>query len=222
MGLNLLLAAGSAIAAALRFIGGILYQPDTEERTSVWSVRRRDAQLFFTMTFVFWTLAAALLAYVQYGPDAPEILYRMAPPLPPGATPTVYNLVERFGGIVIGLAAAAMLLTPTLTVSGRCLMGIARFINEKLLVPRVNKMVESHLNRRLAEARAESIAETQAIVHNQIRDEGRAEGHAVGHAVASAEANRRWRQWLERHDAALARGEPFDEPAPDQAGPPRR
>ena len=200
MGLNLLLV--SAIAAALRFIGGILYQPDTEERTSVWSVRKRDAQLFFTMTFVFWTLAAVLLTYVQYRPDAPEILYRMAPPLPPGAAPTVYNLVERFGGIVIGLAAAAMLLTPTLTVSGRCLMGIARFINEKLLVPRVNKIVEPHLNRRMAEVDAEVRARVDAEVR--------------------AEANSRWRQWLERRDAALARGEPFDEPAPDQAGPPRR
>ena len=38
-------------------------------------------------------------------------------------------------------------------------------------------------------------------------------------ATASA-SNKEWRHWLNRRDAALARGEPFTEPAPDEAGQP--
>jgi len=30
------------------------------------------------------------------------------------------------------------------------------------------------------------------------------------------EANRRWREWLQRREQAAARGEPFTEPAPDE------
>ena len=223
MGLNLLMVAGAAIAAALRFIGGILYRPDEGERTSIWSVRRRDAQLFFTMTFAFWAIAAGALAYVQYQPDAPELLWQIAPPLANGETPTVYTLVERFGKTVVGLVAAAMFLTPILTTTGRCLMAIAKFINEKLLVPRVNKIVEPHLNRKLAEideaaakSRAEAIAKIRAETAAEIRAEGRSQGHAEGRA----EVNSLWRRWLERRNAALARGENFDEPPPDLTGQP--
>ena len=244
MGLNLLMVAGSAIAAALRFIGGILYRPDEEgERTSIWSVRRRDAQLFFTMTFAFWAIAASSLACVQYQPDAPELLWQIAPPLADGETPTVYTLVERFGKTVVGLAAAAMFLTPILITTGRCLMAIAKFINEKLLVPRVNKIVEPHLNRKLAEIdeaaaesraeslaeaiaeaiaeiRAETVAETRAETAAEIRAEAIAEIRAEAAAEIRAEVNSLWRRWLERRNAALARGENFDEPPPDLTGQP--
>ena len=33
---------------------------------------------------------------------------------------------------------------------------------------------------------------------------------------AREEANRRWREWIQRRDQAEARGEPFNEPAPDE------
>ena len=33
---------------------------------------------------------------------------------------------------------------------------------------------------------------------------------------AREEANQRWREWIQRRDQAQARGEPFNEPAPDE------
>ena len=39
-------------------------------------------------------------------------------------------------------------------------------------------------------------------------EEAREEGHE--------EERREWRAWLERREDAQARGEPFDEPAPDE------
>ena len=33
---------------------------------------------------------------------------------------------------------------------------------------------------------------------------------------AREEVNRRWREWIQRRDQAEARGEPFNEPAPDE------
>ena len=49
-----------------------------------------------------------------------------------------------------------------------------------------------------------------------------AEGNAAAIAAATdataSASNKEWRHWLNRRDAALAKGEPFTEPAPDEAG----
>ena len=47
-----------------------------------------------------------------------------------------------------------------------------------------------------------------------------AEGSADAIAAAASASNKEWRHWLNRRDAALAKGEPFTEPAPDEAGQP--
>ncbi len=66
--------------------------------------------------------------------------------------------------------------------------------------------------RQIAEARAEGRAEAWA--------EARAEGRAEGRAETWAEVNDRWRAWNSRRLDALAKGEPFDEPTPDDDAPP--
>lgn len=50
-----------------------------------------------------------------------------------------------------------------------------------------------------------------ALMKRKARTEGRQEGRAEGRA----EANKAWREWLGRKEAAEASGEPFNEPAPD-------
>ena len=42
---------------------------------------------------------------------------------------------------------------------------------------------------------------------------------AEGSAGAIAARNKEWRDWLNRRDAALAQGQPFHEPAPDETTP---
>ena len=50
--------------------------------------------------------------------------------------------------------------------------------------------------------------------------EGNADAIAAAAATAASASNKEWRHWLNCRDAALAKGEPFTEPAPDEAGPP--
>ena len=47
-----------------------------------------------------------------------------------------------------------------------------------------------------------------------------AEGNAAATTAAASATSKEWRHWLNRRDAALAKGEPFTEPAPDEAGQP--
>ena len=50
--------------------------------------------------------------------------------------------------------------------------------------------------------------------------EGNADAIAAATTAAASASNKEWRHWLNRRDAALAKGEPFSEPAPDEAGQP--
>ena len=47
-----------------------------------------------------------------------------------------------------------------------------------------------------------------------------AEGNADAIAATTSASNKEWRHWLNRRDAALAKGELFTEPAPDEASQP--
>ena len=48
------------------------------------------------------------------------------------------------------------------------------------------------------------------------REEGIEEGREEGIAIGEERSNQRWREWVQRRDQAEARGEPFDEPQPDE------
>ena len=62
-----------------------------------------------------------------------------------------------------------------------------------------------------AEGRAKGREEGRA----EGREEARAEGYVEGRAEGRVEANRAWRDWLRRKEAATERGETFNEPMPD-------
>ena len=53
----------------------------------------------------------------------------------------------------------------------------------------------------------------------QGREQGRQEGREEGREQAAVKINAQWRDWIERRDAAAAKGEPFDEPPPDGNAP---
>ena len=55
---------------------------------------------------------------------------------------------------------------------------------------------------------------------DKIIAEGSADAIAAATAATASASNKEWRHWLSRRDAALAKSEPFTEPAPDEAGPP--
>ena len=53
-----------------------------------------------------------------------------------------------------------------------------------------------------------------SLWQERTRRQAREEGIAIG----EERSNRRWREWVRRREQAEARGEPFAEPMPDDAG----
>ena len=193
----LIIAAGTAIVTVLRAIGSALYQPDDGERVSTWSVRRREARVFYLLLAGLWIGAAAGLAWSQYDPAPPRVVEWAT--LPPHAGDgSVYVVAQRFGVVVIPLMAAALLLTPILVGIGRVLMAIARFINDKILEPFVESKA---IAPRMAVREAELQERMQERMQTRIQDN-----------------NAQWAGWIERRDAAREQGREFNEPRPDVAG----
>ena len=76
----------------------------------------------------------------------------------------------------------------------------------------VNRRRERHLAEAVAKGRAEGLAEGRA--------EATAEARAEARSETRAETNALWRAWNRRRLDALAKGEPFDEPPPDDIAEP--
>ena len=112
-----------------------------------------------------------------------------------GWSPATDAILESVGKGSIGIAG----FTITVTEAGRFAMVLGGALQEVL---------KRRRERQIAEARAEAWAEA------------RAEGRAEGRAETWAEVNDRWREWNSRRLSALAKGEPFDEPTPDDDAPP--
>ena len=89
-------------------------------------------------------------------------------------------------------------------------MMVVQFLTRKFVQPGLDKLLNEGKAAGLAQGKAEGLAQGRAERRAQGRAEGRAQGKAAGYAE--------FREWLDRRDAAVARGEPFDEPAPDEAG----
>ena len=203
---GLLITTGLAVVAILRVIGNALYQPDDDERVSTWSIRKRDARIFFFLLYGLWILGAVALAYAQYASAPPRVIEWATPP-PHVGDGAAYVVIQRFGGVVVPLMAAALLLTPMLTGTGRILMSLSRFINDKILDPIIEaKAVAPRIEHRLAEARAKAWTEAWAEAQAETIDR----------------SNAQWAGWLARRDAALAQGLEFNEPRPDEINPSER
>ena len=200
----ILIKAGAVLVATLVAVAGILYQPDEGERSDAWSIRRRDARIFFPLLYLIWIGAGAALSWSQFAPEPPALLQRLTLP-PHRGDGAAYIVLARFAAIAIGLAVLAMILTPIITNTGRLIMTLAQIIARKWIKPGMDKMIaEGSADAIAAAAEAAAAAATAAATT------------AATAATASA-SNKEWRHWLNRRDAALAKGEPFTEPAPDEA-----
>lgn len=192
MALKLLIATGTAVAAILRVIGNALYEPDDGERVSTWSIRKRDARIFFLLLYSLWIMAAAILAHSQYA-LVPLSMIKWATPPPHIGDGAAYAVIQKFGSVVAPLLVVALVLTPILTVTGRILMSISQFINDKILDP----IIDAHIAYRTAER-------------------GRPFGINATSEIAIARINEQWVDWVTRRDEALAQGREFNEPRPDE------
>ena len=88
------------------------------------------------------------------------------------------------------------------------------------------KWIKPGMDKMIAEGSADAIAAAAEAAAAAAAATADAVAAATTTATATATAattsatNKEWRNWLNRRDAALAKGEPFTEPAPDEASPP--
>ena len=219
MSLRFLVVAGSAVAAILRIIGSVLYQPDDGERVPTWSIRRREARLFFLLLYSLWIAAAIVLAYAQYSPTSLRVLQWASPP-PHIGDGTAYIVLQRFGNIVVPLTAVALVLTPVLSTVGRLLMSLSQFINEKILDPIIDaKIVAPNADKIRAAVAARVAEEVTAQVTEEVTAQVTEEVTAQVTEEVTARTSEQWAAWIARRDEALAQGLEFNEPRPDQTRP---
>lgn len=95
-------------------------------------------------------------------------------------------------------------------------MTFVQIITGKFVPPGLAKLRNEGKAEGLAQGMAESVAQGIAQGVAQGMAEGIAQGEMQGRAAAYIE----FRGWLNRREAAIARGEPFSEPAPDEVGKP--
>ena len=142
MSLRFLVVAGSTVAAILRIIGSVLYQPDDGERVPTWSIRRREARLFFLLLYSLWIAAAIVLAYAQYSPTSLKISDTMGIA---AAAQRRWNRLYRLTAIWQHCrppdGRRLLVLTPVLSTAGRILMSLSQFINEKILDPIIDARI---------------------------------------------------------------------------------
>ena len=81
------------------------------------------------------------------------------------------------------------------------------------------KWIKPGMDKMIAEGNADAIAAAAEAAAAATADAVAAATTTAAAATVSA-TNKEWRHWLNRRDAALAKGEPFTEPAPDEAGQP--
>ncbi len=223
MSLRFLVVAGSAVAAILRIIGSVLYQPDDGERVPTWSIRRREARLFFLLLYSLWIAAAIVLAYAQYSPTSLRVIQWASPPHVGDGT--AYIVLQRFGNIVVPLTAVALVLTPVLSTVGRILMSLSQFINEKILdpiidakivAPNADKIRAAVAARVTEEVTAQVTEEVTAQITEEVTAQVTEEVTAQVTEEVTARTGEQWVAWIARRDAALAQGLEFNEPRPDE------
>ena len=106
----------------------------------------------------------------------------------------VKAIVIKFSSGILGIAISSLAAVTIADTGGGALVVTYRYLNNKFVEP---------LRRQLRQEGLE-----QGI------EQGREEGLEVGVATGVKQANERAKDWYARQQAALAKGEPFDEPPP--------
>lgn len=192
-----------SVAALLLWVASnALWPAPGSERESIWSVSKANARLFFNLTFVIWTGALTLLSLDEWAKAAaPVATLREA-----GYFAEI--VLARFTAFGLGLTMLCILLTIVLAVVWRFLMALSDVINRKWVEPQKEKYFASRKDAWEKRMREEVQSQVREEVRKQVREEARNQ--------AQDEASAAWRGWLNRRDAAAAKGDPFDEPAPDE------
>ena len=165
-------------------------RPPERERESIWSVAKGWLPWYLLLVFLLTFIWAVFVAWV-------ESTY--------GSYPARALLVEasviKFSGGILGIAISSLAVITAADTGGGALVVTYRYLNNKFVEP---------LRRQLRQEGREQGIE-------QGREEGLEAGIQVGREEGREQVQTlkiRTLEWYVRQQAALAKGEPFDEPPP--------
>ena len=181
-------------------------RPPERERESIWSVAKGWLPWYLLLVFLLTFIWAAFVAWVEstYGSYPARALL-------------VAAIVIKFSGGIVGIAISSLAAVTIADTGGGALVVTYRYLNNKFVEP---------LRRQLRQEGREQGREEGIEAGIQVgREEGREEGLEAGIQVGREEGLEQGREqvqtlkmrtleWYVRQQAALAKGEPFDEPPP--------
>ena len=177
--------------AAGRVSRGLRREP--EERVSVWSVARSQVVVFFPALIAGWSVALAYFALAEaVGHTATA---------ESGLAERVEAVLNRFGPVVIPLAAASMIATAGVG-NGVLLLGAIRRVFRRVVMKIADRIYQ--------------------WAAGPIEAEGEARGEARGIARGEAQGIARALDWAQRKAEAERDGVPFQEPPPEPTPPSQR
>jgi len=128
--------------------------PQPEDRESIWSIYRRDARTFFRLVSVLWLVALVYVGYKTLNEPATQWKSAASGSWWQTAGDFALAVLHDFGGVGVGIAILAMLLTRPLNLTGELLMSLYQFMVNNFVIP----VIEKHRDEGRAEGRAEERA----------------------------------------------------------------
>lgn len=124
--------------------------PQPEDRESIWSIYRRDARTFFRLVSVLWLVALVYVGYKTLNEPATQWKSAASGSWWQTAGDFALAVLHDFGGVGVGIAILAMLLTRPLNLTGELLMSLYQFMVNNFVIP----VIEKHRDEGRAEERA--------------------------------------------------------------------
>ena len=185
-------------------------RPPERERESIWSVAKGWLPWYLLLVFLLTFIWAVFVAWVEstYGSYPARALL-------------VAAIVIKFSGGILGIAISSLAAVTIADTGGGALVVTYRYLNNKFVEPLRRQLRQEGREQGIEQGREEGLEQGLEQGIEQGREEGREEGIEAGIQVGREEGREqvqtlkiRTLEWYVRQQAALAKGEPFDEPPP--------
>ena len=181
-------------------------RPPERERESIWSVAKGWLPWYLLLVFLLTFIWAVFVAWV-------ESTY--------GSYPARALLVEasiiKFSGGILGIAISSLAAVTIADTGGGALVVTYRYLNNKFVEPLRRQLRQEGREQGIEQGREEGREEGLEAGIQVGREEGLEAGIQVGREEGREQVQTlkmRNLEWYARQQAALAKGEPFDELPP--------
>ena len=181
-------------------------RPPERERESIWSVAKGWLPWYLLLAFLLTFIWAVFVAWVEstYGSYPARALL-------------VKAIVIKFSSGILGIAISSLAAVTIADTGGGALVVTYRYLNNKFVEPLRRQLRQEGREQGREEGREEGLEAGIQVGREEGREEGLEAGIQVGREEGREQVQTlkmRTLEWYARQQAALAKGEPFDEPPP--------